>query len=233
MRLSSLMNIWIIGFEIICELYHNPDISLWTIKALQHKARLKKSLIHFIDTLDICHHLMCLSWDWVCWAPSVTIVSNNVIRTIIIKYDIPFILEYYWDQNTRLKLFLIGFAVIPTGDEVQYCGWMFQENSLYTPHHCPSMASFPPMEARQWAGNLLACRQASKWPRWAKVWMFESNITSPEVKYVKKKNGTKMPYEFFILQEWTLLHSSLLALSYTHWLSSNTKKIKGTLLSII
>ena len=157
MRLSSLMNIWIIGFEIICELYHNPDISLWTIKALQHKARLKKSLIHFIDTLDICHHLMCLSWDWVCWAPSVTIVSNNVIRTIIIKYDIPFILEYYWDQNTRLKLFLIGFAVIPTGDEVQYCGWMFQENSLYTPHHCPSMASFPPMEARQWAG------QATSW----------------------------------------------------------------------
>ena len=59
------------------------------------------------------------------------------------------------------------------------------------------MASFPPMEARQWAANLLACRQASKWRRRAKVWMFESIITTPVVEYVKKKNGNKMALWIF------------------------------------
>ena len=124
---------------------------------------------------------------------------------------------------------MIGLVVIPTSrDEVQYCGWKSQENSLYSPQHCPSMASFPPMEVRQWAGNLLACRQASKWPRRAKVWIFESIITSPAVKYVKKKNGIKMALWIFNLSWMNVFsHSSLLALSYTHWLSTNTKKIKG------
>ena len=51
----------------------------------------------------------------------------------------------------------------------------------------------------------------------------------------KRKMGSKWPYEFLIFHEWMSLHvtfyifthSSLLALSYTHWLSTNTKKIKG------
>ena len=106
MRLSSLMNIWIIGFEIICELYHPPDISLWTIKALQYKARHIMFLKIYRHTWhDMCHYLMCLSWVWC--APYVTFVSNNVIRTTIIKHDIHFILSNIAaDQNEILKMFL-------------------------------------------------------------------------------------------------------------------------------
>ena len=100
-------------------------------------------------------------------------------------------------------MFLRDRVVIPTWDESQYCGRKFQENSLYS-QHCPSMASFLPMEARQWGGNLLACRQASKWARRAKVWMFESIISS-RLSQSNTSNGkmcAKWPYESLIFHEY-------------------------------
>ena len=166
----------------------------------------------------MCHYLMCLSWVWC--APYVTFVSNNVIRTIIIKHDIHFILSNIAIRSkcNFKNVPMIGLVVIPTSrDEVQYCGWKSQENSLYSPQHCPSMASFPPMEVRQWAGNLLACRQASKWPRRDKVWIFENIITSPAVKYVKKKNGIKMALWIFNLS-WMNVFTCYILHFYTHFL---------------
>ena len=124
---------------------------------------------------------MCLSWGCVWGDPYVIFLSNNVIRTNIItsdKLDILFILGN--NAETKISVLfalLIGLWFTYLGwDEQHYCGRKFQENSLYT-QQCPSMASFLPMEARQRGGNLLACRQASKWARRGRVGMFESIIS--------------------------------------------------------
>ena len=82
-------------------------------------------------------------------------------------------------------LYLLGMSVSTVAESSKKTRFIASTN--------PSMASFLPMEARQWGGNLLACRQASKWARRAKVWMFESIIARTlAVKYVKWKNVCKM-----------------------------------------
>ena len=162
------------------------------------------------------HHLICLSWGCVWWAPYVTVVSNNVIRTIIIKHDIPFILEYYWDQNTSLKLSLIfGFAVIPTGMKCS------------TVAECSKKTHFiPPITARPWLHSLRWRRGSGQPTSWLaarppnggggpRCGCLKASSRLQLSNMSKRKMGTKWPYEFLILQErLSILLSSMLVVGY-------------------
>ena len=83
-----------------------------------------------------------------------------------------------------IKIIWLVWLLLPD-DEAEYCGWMFQENLLYTHHHPPTALSvhgFIPSEGgKPGSGEATSwlTAQASEWARRAKVWMSESINIQP------------------------------------------------------
>ena len=116
---------------------------------------------------------MCLSCDCVWWAPCVSPVSHNVIRTnsiTILRRWINFIFGMYSFDNIKswycellwcLLLYLQGSRT-----SLQDWGWRFLEDSLYSRLAATLRPWLPSFRLRQgsgeaWGRNLLACRLAS------------------------------------------------------------------------